>query len=171
MAFSAIITVQDNKGKFSTIEIGLTPTITSVTTLINAAQALALLIDPLIKGRITKVGVGVAVNISSLIGLNQDPATIDSDVEEGARFQFLTDTGFYTGFRLPTFDEQFIVPGTDVVDVADPLVAALITAVVDTLQLAPAGGTGNTTIVDKRDASISALSSARESFQASRRRD
>ncbi len=170
MALAVIMTIQDNKGKTSTLEINLVPTIATVAEVVNAAQSLALLIDPLINGRIVRVTVGVAVSIVGFVPLS-DPASVTSDVEEGARFQFLTDTGFYTGFRIPTFREDLILPGTDQVNIADLGVAALIDAVTNQLSMVPGGGTGNVTIVDKRDVSISSLSSARESFQASRRRD
>lgn len=170
MPFSVVLTVEDNKGKQSTVEVNLTSAITTTAQLIGAARSIALLIEPLIKGTIVKVGVGVAVTMSALTWTNDNAASIDSDVEEGARFQFLTDTGFYTGFRLPTFDEQYILPGTDVVNVAAAPVAALITALTDQMSIVPGGGTGTVIFVDKRDDSLSALSSAREAFQSSRSR-
>jgi len=170
MAFSVVLTVQDNKGKQSTIEVNLNPAITTTAQLIAAARSIAILIEPLIKGSIVKVGVGIAVTLNALAWSDDNAASVDSDVEEGARFQFLTDNGFYTGFRLPTFDEQYIVPGTDVVDTVAAPVAALITALTDQMSVVPGGGTGTVTFVDKRDITLSALSSARESFQSSRSR-
>lgn len=166
MAFEVLYSIVDAKGKSSTMAIAL-PQVTSFADVTIFAGQMALLIDPLINGRITRIGVGFTVSLPGALGLVSDA---DSDVEEGAKFQFKTSGGFFTGFRIPTFDEQFILSGTQQVDLAAPGVAALRTAMVSGINLTAAGGSGTIQPSDTRNEDITALEFAREMFQSSRGR-
>src|ERR1044072_3759247 len=100
-------TVRDAKGKNSSFEYKFPTTAASaanIAALIDAAKTGATLADAIIKGRIVDVSIGIKVDLSAL-SLKSTP-TADSDVEEGARFQFNTAADALTGFRLPTFDED-----------------------------------------------------------------
>jgi hypothetical protein len=128
---------------------------------------MAKLIDPLINGRITRIGVGFTISLPGTLGTVSDA---DSDVEEGAKFQFQTAGGNFTGFRIPTFDEQFILSGTQNVDLAAAGVAALRQALITGINLTGVGGSGTIAPSDSRDEDITALAFAREMFQSSRGR-
>lgn len=168
MAFFVIYTIVDEDGKESTTEVKIPSTSLFTNAVIFAAE-MAQLIDPLIRGIIRRIGVAFLVDMSGITGL-KTTALAGADVEEGARFQFLTVGGFPTSLRLPTFDEAFIIPATDQVDLADTDVAAFTTAMVSGINLVPAGGTGTTQPNDARDEDIVSLTSALESFQSTRKR-
>ncbi|MCZ7544890.1 MAG: hypothetical protein M5R40_15810 [Anaerolineae bacterium] len=164
MAFTVMLSVIDEKGKTSTTEVKL-PTATVWADAVIMAQQIALLIDPLILGAITRVGVTADVELP--VGLAAS-ASANSDVEEGARFQFRTENGFYTGLRLPTFDESLIVAGTRGVDLTDTDVAAFVAAMEDGIDTSGYGGTDTVEPCDARDEDIVSLEFAREQFLSSR---
>lgn len=159
--FSVLYSVIDAKNAISNTEIAVPDTF-SLVQITSFATQMAALIDPLMKGKITRIGIVLAVTLPG--GLKATPAT-DADVEEGARFQFNSAGGFYTGLRLPTFDEALIQPGTKVVDVFDADVLAFIGGMVSGLDV---GGV-QVTPSDKRQADVVSLKSAVEQFQSSRR--
>lgn len=164
LALVGMITIKDAKGKSSTTEFNFP----STTTLANAkifVQEMSKLYDAVTNGVITRIGVAV---LATLPGTLRASADADSDVEEGARFQFRTDGGFYTGFRIPTFLESKILSGTTTVDLADSDVAALVAAFEDGMSLVAAGGSGTVQPTDKREDPVNALDSAQEQFTKSR---
>lgn len=148
----------------SRMEVKVPDTVT-VPNAILFAQGLAPLIDAVIRGAI--VGIGLSVDVSLPGGLDAT-ASIGADVEEGATFQFNTDGGFKTRFRIPTFDEALIVADSNVVDTADTDVAALVTAMEDGLDIDPGAGTTLIQPSDARDDDIVTLDYAVESFVSSR---
>jgi len=164
LALVGIITIKDAKGKSATTEFNFPSSVTMANAKIFAQQ-MALLYDAVTKGVITRIGVAV---LASLPGALKASADADSDVEEGARFQFRTDGGFMTGFRIPTFDEAKILSGTKQVDLADTDVAALVAAYEDGLSLVAAGGSGTVQPTDKREDPVNVLDTALEQFTASR---
>lgn len=168
MAFFVLYTIEDEDGKQSTTEIKIPSTSVFTNAAIFAAE-MAQLIDPLVRGVIRRIGIGFLVDLSGITPALKTAALAGADVEEGARFQFLTDNGFFTSLRLPTFDEAFILPATDQVDLADADVAAFTTAMISGINLVPAGGTGTTQPTSNRDEDLVSLTSALESFQSSRR--
>lgn len=158
-------TFEDAKGAKSSLEYKF-PTAAAgaanIAALIDAAKTGATLLDAVTKGRILDVSIGIKVDISALS--LKGSATSDSDVEEGARLQFNTAVDSLTGFRIPTFDEDFLLSGTKVVDLEDTDIADLVDFFVD-------GHTLSAVTVqpsDERGADIEAIVSARESFQSSR---
>jgi len=158
MPASLVFTITDGKtpGKTSNVLINI-PTATTVANATTFAQTVAALIDALISGIITHIGLCYQVALPG--GLSTTPNAF-SDVEEGAVFSFNTAAGVPTKFRLPTFNETAILSGTKVVDIADPDVAALITAMVT--------GSGGVAPVDSRDSDVTALRYAREMFTKDR---
>lgn len=161
---SLIFSVKDAKGAVSTTELDLPTSITLANATIFAQQ-LALLIDPIISGAITRIGIAVSVALPG--GLTASPAS-GSDVEEGAIFQFITANNFRKSMRIPTFLESHILAGTQNVDLADTDVDAFVDAVTSGILLTGAGGTGTPTPVDKRAEDLTALDFAHESFQSTR---
>jgi hypothetical protein len=158
-------TIEDAKGAKSTMQFNFpvgAASNTNVNALIDAAKAAAELIDAVTKGRILNVGIGIAVDLSALT--LKSTADVDSDVEEGARFQFNSAIGALTGFRIPTFDEALLLSGTQSVDIEDADVDALVDFMID-------GHTLSAVTVqpsDDRGSDVESLASARESFQSSR---
>lgn len=157
MPLTAVFTIRDAKGAKSTVEVNL-----DVATIANAQTfitAFAPLVDALILGVIERVGICASATLPG--GLRTTP-TLGSDVEEGARFQYQTAGGFHTGLRLPTFNEAFLVDGTQRVDTADAAVIAFNTAMED--------GLATFEPSDYRGDDIINLRSALESFQKTRAR-
>lgn len=164
MTFTALFSIKDEKGKTSTTECNF-PAATSLDDARLMAQEVAKLIDAQITGAIVRIG--LVVQVDAPAGLNGSPAA-NSDVEEGARFQFRTVNGFYTAMRLPTFDEAKIVAGTTEVDLTDTDVTAFYTGMVAGIDLTGVGGSGTVSACDKRGEDIGALEFAKEQFLSSR---
>jgi uncharacterized protein YfcZ (UPF0381/DUF406 family) len=158
-------TILDAKGQTSSFEVKFPTsagTNTTMNALIAAAQAIATLSDAIIRGQILDVGIGIKVDISGLTLKSSPVAT--ADVEEGARFQFNTAAESLTGFRMPTFDEDFILSGSRVVDLEDVDVDAFVDLMTAGLE------TGGVTVQpsDERGSDITTIRSARENFVSSR---
>ena len=162
MAFAIIYTIRDSKGKRSTTEVNFPSSFSFTDVSLFAAQQ-AERINDLIKGRIERIGVAFNVDVPGTIRATPLP---DSDVEEGAKFQVRTEDGNFTSMRLPTFDEQFVLPGTRSVDLADPVVDEFVDSMVTGAPVVALGGVLHPS--DKRDEDIVALEFAREQFTNSR---
>lgn len=156
-------TIQDAKGKKSTTEMKL-PAAADIAIASTFARSTGVMIDALIKGRLVDVAVGIKIALSSLSGI-KTVADPDSDVEEGARFQFSTAIDSLTGFRLPTFDEAFMVAGTALVDTADATVDALVQRVIAGQTV----GLINVSPSDQYGNDVTTLESASDSFTSTRR--
>lgn len=163
MTWSVLISITDEKAKTSTTQANV-PAATTAADAELFAQQLALLIDPLITGAITRVGISKSVPLPG--GLTA-AAAANSDVEEGARFQFRTVNGFYSAMRLATFDEANIQAGSRAVDLT--AAAAFTTAMVDGIDITGVGGSGTIQPCDQRDEDLTALEFAREQFLSSRK--
>lgn len=164
MTWTIIYSIQDEKSKTSMTEVKLPAATAAADVEIFAAQ-MASLINALISGAITRIGITKTISLPA--GLNAAAAS-GADVEEGARFQFKTENGFYSGLRLPTFAESFIVAGSKEVDIVPADVAAFVTAMTDGIDLSGAGGSGVVAPCDSRDEDLTALEFAREQFLSSR---
>lgn len=160
MAASIIYSYRDAKGNISTQEVNLSAAL-STAQLTGYAQALATLLNAVTTGVITRVGVVISVALPG--GLRVAPL-VNSDVEEGAKFQFNTVSNFRTGFRIPTFSEALIATNSRAVDLENADVAALVNGIVNGLTI---GGTV-VSPTDKRDSDITALVGANEQFLSSR---
>lgn len=150
-------TVEDGKGETSVFFVNIPSTFTLAQSL-EAAQDIATLVNAVITGAIRSIG--LCFNVTLPGGLTTTPDA-DADVEEGARFQWLSTGNFRTRFRLPTFNEDLILAGTKQVDLTDTDVDALVDAIIGGT---PVTGSGTVTFVDSRDVDIIALDTAREAF-------
>lgn len=164
MAFTILYSIKDGKGAVSTTEVPIPSSVSFTDATIFAAD-LASLIDAVITGAITRIGIAFTVDLPG--GLTAVPAGT-SDVEEGARFQFRTDGGFYKGMRLPTFTEGLINAGSRDVDLTDLDVIAFYTAITDGLDTTGGGGSGVVQPSDSREDDIVDIEYAREQFLSSR---
>lgn len=162
MYFFVSYGVRDAKNANSSMQVKF-PSNNDLDTIMEFALSTAQLIDPLIRGQITSVGVGVALDLP---GALKDAPLATSDVEEGAEFSFLTTGGakHNTGFRIPTFDETFLVSGTREVDTAN----ATVDALVDRITEGFTAGLVNVSPSNLYGEDIVSLDSARESFTSSR---
>lgn len=166
-AYSVIFSFRDAKGKTSTTEVNV-PTGLTLANMTIFAQEMGKLIDPLISGVITRIGVAISVALPA--GLDASPVST-SDVEEGGKFQFSTAGGYYTGLRIPTWLESLVSSGSDDINTVDTDVAAFVTAMISGIDLTtatPVAGTGTVTPTDGRGDDITALVNAKEQFVASR---
>jgi len=152
MPASIVVTIEDGKGVKSDMLINI-PTSTTVANATAFIGDLLPAIDALISGRIVRAGLCYAI---ALPGGLDPSANALSDVEEGAKFSFVSTAPFKTSFRIPTFNETLILSGTKQVDVTDTDVDALVDLIVT--------GDGTVAPVDGRDADITALNYAREMF-------
>lgn len=160
MAFGILYSFRDDKGKVSTTVVNV-PSVEDFADVVTFAGNLAGLIDPLIGGAITRIG--VAFTVALPVGVKGSPLAT-ADVEEGARFQFRTLTNFFTSVRLPTFLDALVNPGSDAVDLTDLDVDAFVTAMTEGIDIG-----GNVVAPsDPREDDIATLEFAREQFQSSR---
>lgn len=163
MAFSILYSIRDAKGAVSNMKVNL-PSTTAFADVVLFAPAFAELVNDVINGQIIRAGVAFEVDLPVF-----GTATIDSDVEEGARFNYRTSGGFLSAFRIPTFLESKIVDGGQAVDTADLDVVALDVAMRNGIDLTGVGGSGVVAPSDQRDEDIVQLTSATESFTSTRR--
>lgn len=122
------ISYEDAKGKSSASKINIPISVSILAWIGFALQAgqIALNVSTC---RITKIGVYAGIDISG-IGIKANPSLV-SDVEEKGFFFFFTDDGLGQKVLLPAFSENFVVDNSDLIDFADPLVAAYIDAMID----------------------------------------
>lgn len=165
MAFTIVYTIKDEKGAQSSTEVNL-PATTAFADVVIFAAEMAKLISPLISGQITRIGVAFMVDLPGVLPVA--PAG-GSDVEEGGRFNFATVNGFRTSLRVPTFLETKVTPNSDTIDQTDGDVLAFVGAITGGIDLTGVGGSGTVQPSDKREEDITALTTAREQFMASRR--
>jgi hypothetical protein len=166
-AYAIVISFQDAKGKQSTTMVNV-PTGITLANLTIFAQEMVKLIDTMINGIITRVG--LAVTFALPTGINISPNSA-SDVEEGGYFNFRTAGGYHTSMRVPTFMETLVSAGSADVDTSDPDVAAFVSAMISGINLTtatPTAGTGTVTPTDSRGDDIVALTDAKEQFVNSR---
>lgn len=169
---SVLISVRDAKGKISTTEVKFSVGNTfSVRGLEVIAQRIAELVAPLLAGQIVRIGVALSFELPASLGVSGDNTlSPDSDVEEGARFQFRTAGGYTTSLRLPTFYESKLISGTDQVNLTDADVAAFVNAMVDQISVTDGPDTYIVNPSDYRGDGIVHLVFAREQFISTRRR-
>lgn len=165
MAIGILFTFRDGKGETSSTQVNV-PSSTAIADAVLFGQQMATLIDPLINGFISRIGIVVDVDISALAIANA--ASPIADVEEGARFQYRTAQNNFTSMRIPTFIDTLITAGGNAVDQVNTDVAAFLTAMETGLDLTGVGGSGTISPSDTRDEDIVTTTSALEAFQSSR---
>lgn len=166
-AYSVIYSFVDAKGETSTTEVNV-PTGLTLANMTIFAQEMAKLINPLVNGVITRIGLAISIALPSGI---RTVAVSTSDVEEGGKFQFRTAGGYYTGLRLPTLNETLVSAGSKDINTLDTSVAAFIAAMltgIDLTTATPTAGTGTVAPTDGRGDDITALVTAKEQFVKSR---
>lgn len=156
MAASIYFVVTDSDGDPSTLEFFF-PAATPVAVLVAGVPALAALINPLVNGGLRKAGFRVEVDVSGVWG---PVAALISDVQEKAEFFIRTAIGIPSRLNLPTFDENFFVPGTKNVDLADAAVVAFI----DFLEDGITAGGGSLEPTDYREADFETVEKATENW-------
>lgn len=166
-ALGIVLSFQDAKGEPSTTMINV-PTGLTLANAIIFGQEMAKLVDAMINGIITRVGLAVTIPLPA--GINIAPNSI-SDVEEGGYFQFRTAGGYHTSCRIPTFLESLVTLGSSDIDTSDPDVAAFVAAMITGIDLTgatPTPGSGTVLPTDSRGDDIVALVDAKEQFVKSR---
>lgn len=131
MAFAVVVRFDllDDKGKTSFTKIRI-PTTFSLSQYGEFGTAAAQLIANVSNCKVTGASLTFAIDLSGL-GL-RTVASVVSDVAEKAAFIFGTAvTSFRAKFRIPTFNEDLVPPGSDAIDLVDVDVAAFVTAMED----------------------------------------
>lgn len=157
--------IQDEKGDTSVLTFHVNDTLT-----ITQLQELNISIQNLLKdGAAPELLLGGIVTAGAVLNLpvqvGKEVVNDLSRVEYGALFDFLVTGGFHTSFRLPTFNEAFVVDGGRDVDQTATEVAALINAVIN--GIAVTGGTA--LFQDYRGTDITSISSAAEDSKRQRK--
>jgi len=121
------------------------------------ARQLALYIDAITNGAIVSIRLHAVVPLPALQTI---PDSL-SDVQEMGTFKFRTTNGFLKTLSLPTFDENFIIPGTKNVDKVDVAVADFVEMLIAPINL-PGAWTLHPT--DARGEHLITLETAIEDF-------
>lgn len=150
--FSLII--EDEEKKRSTVKLHRNPADT-IAGMQGRAAILAPIVDGLIFGKIVAVQAVVELDLPG--GLRAVAAG-NSDVEKGGRFLFNAANGKRGRVTLPTFNEAFVIPGTDLIDPANTAVDDLV------LELVGQGWT------ESNGSDLVALHEAYEVYGGNRRR-
>lgn len=156
LAVTLRINSRDEKGATSFTKIRV-PTGFSISQYLEFGEAMCQLIASINLVQVTSASIVFGIDISALP--LKPAAGLLSDIAEKALFIFNTVVaGFRTKLRLPAFDETFVTPGSDVIDTADPSVAAFTAAM--TNGIVTTGGTIGP--VNGREFDVDALIEARE---------
>lgn len=163
VAFELIYEFEDESGERATqaTKLPVTPTLAQFE---EFGQALAILKDDCVLGRISNLSLSVVADMSGLTGNSVDAA---SDVEDIGAFQFVTADGLPVKMNLPAILESLVAAGSDDLDQAAPAIAAIITAMES--GIAVTGGTISPCDVGEID--ITDVVYARENFRPSGRRN
>jgi len=153
--------IQDAKGQTSVQKINF-PENADIAVLKDFVTTTATMINAFITGKIISAGIGLEVSLATAT-IRATPL-INSDVEEGARFNWATALNTNTNFRIPTFDEAFLFDGTQEVDTTDPAISTFSDRIIAGRTI----GLVNVSPSDDRGEDINTLVSARESFQSTR---
>lgn len=153
--------IQDAKGQTSVTKINF-PENADIAVLKDFVTTTATMINAIITGKIISAGIGLEVDLAGAT-IRATPL-INSDVEEGARFNWATALNTNTQFRIPTFDEAFLFDGTQEVDTTDAAVIAFTERILNGRTV----GLTNVSPSDDRGEDVNTLVSARESFQSTR---
>ncbi len=122
MAAGVYFTIADSDGDTSTFTIWF-PSATPAAVLIAAVPVIAQMINPLLNGGLKSAGVTFEVNVAGVFG---PVAALIADVQEKGEFVMRTVGGFISRLNLPTFDENFFVPGTGIMDESETEVAVFL---------------------------------------------
>lgn len=156
----ASLTIRDEQGKTRVSSLHLNNDASeSEAEIVQFMQAYAALVDTLITGAIVDINL---TQVVPLPGGIKTTALASSDVEEGALFVWLTTEGLPVQQRIPTFAEDFILPGTDQVDRADPDVSDFVQITVAPIELPEEWSVFPS---DSRGVGLQDVSSAKESFK------
>lgn len=120
-----VYTIHDEMRKPSYLKINIPSSFSGAQTE-AFADAFALLLDAVIDGQIVSYKHSLEMIVPAAV---KDAPIGGSDVEEGALFNFRTVNNYPTKFRVATFKEEFMVAGTENVDLSDLTVQAFFEAV------------------------------------------
>lgn len=153
--------VQDAKGQVRPFIINFPVAVDIGVLRTNFVPTTATLLNAIMKGKIVQAGIGLAVDLSSAT-IRATPDA-DSDVEEGAYFGWKAGNGADTGFRIPTFDEAFLVAGSKQVDLANEDVDDFVQRIIEGQTVALTNVSPST----DRGEDIEEISTAYEQFKSS----
>lgn len=160
LATAITLTVRDGKGHVSNPSVHVLST-TILDDLIEYGQEFATLVDAVITGEIIAISATIRIALPGAL----DAVAANSDVEEGAMFIMDAAGGVKSRLRVPTFDEAMMVSGSQLVDLTDADVIALVGILED-------GFTTTTPTdvdtVEYREADIETVQAAYDAFTKSR---
>lgn len=161
MTKTVTLSIKDAKGKTGRMEVNL-PTGTGQITATNFAEDLAVAVADLINGAITNISITDTIDLpGAIVGFTPNE---NADVEESAVFIFRTEGNFTTKVSIPTLAEDYVLGGTDVLDLSiaemDTFVDLMIDGLIDVVN-------GDAIPSDSRDDDIVSVASAKERFRAS----
>jgi hypothetical protein len=162
LTYGLTYTLTDDSGDSATFNLSL-PTAFSLAQFTEFGRAMAVFVDDVVSGLISRCELSIGVDISSLTG---NTAAAGGDVQEINSYQFVTAVGRPVNINIPGTDETDVSPNSDELNTVDAQQAAFITAVVS--GIAVTSGTITVTDIDSED--VTALVYAREAARASGKR-
>lgn len=162
LTYGLTYTFTDDSGESATATISL-PTAFSLAQFTEFGRAMAVFVDDMVSGLISRCELSVGVDLSSLTG---NTAAAGGDVQEINTYQFVTAAGRTVNINIPGTDETDVSPNSDDLDTVDAEQAAFINAMIS--GIAVTGGTIAPTDIDSED--ITDLVYAREAARASGKR-
>jgi hypothetical protein len=158
IAFEVVYEYTDDSGDKAESAIKL-PTIFTLEQYTEFVRAMAVLVDKVVVGIVSRAGIRVAIDVSSLtdntvLGL--------SDVEDVGAFQFATVDSRPVRVNIPGIQESLVLAGSDDIDTGAAPVAAFNTAMLSGIAVTAA--TIQPTDVAEDD--IDSLVFARERFRS-----
>ena len=158
IAFEVVYEYTDDSGDKAESAIKL-PTTFTLAQYTEFVRAMAVLVDKVVVGIVSRAGIRVAIDVSSLTG---NTVLGLSDVEDVGAFQYATADARPVRFNIPGIQESHVLAGSDDIDTAAAEIAAFNTAMLS--GIAVTAGTISPTDVAEDD--VTSLVFARERFRS-----
>lgn len=124
IAFEVVYEYTDESGDKAESAIKL-PTTFSLSDYTEFVRAMGLLVNNIVEGVVSRAGLRVAIDVSTLTGNLLDAS---ADVEDVSAFVFATAAGRPVRVNVPGTSEVQVLAGSDDLDLANPSIAAFDTA-------------------------------------------
>lgn len=162
LTYGLTYTLTDDSGESATFTISL-PTAFSLAQFTEFGRAMAVFVDDIVSGLLSRCELSIGVDLSALTG---NTAAAGGDVQEINSYQFVTAVGRPVNINIPGTDETDVSPNSDDLNTIDAQQAAFINAMVTGIAVT----SGTIAPCDIDSESITALVYAREAARASGKR-
>ncbi len=162
-AISVVFTFLDDKNKSSVTKLRV-PTGLTIPQYIEFVQGAAQIVANLTRSKVTNVSFCAKVDLSS--ATIRGTALAFSDIAEKALLIIRSSVaGLFSKMKIPTIDEDVLIPNTNTIDPANAEAAALITALEDGINVVGIGQVVQP--IDLRGNDLAEVVTAKELFRKS----